>query len=60
MAIASELALGSSCVVVSVSLLSRSSGIEPGCTEGCAEDMSAKGCTKDGDAGFSLTQILYQ
>ena len=30
--------------------LSRSGGIEPGCTEGCAEDMSAEGCAKDGDA----------
>ena len=25
--------------------------IEPGCTEGCAEDMSAEGCAEDGDAG---------
>src|SRR5882724_10677882 len=52
MALASELASGSSCIVVRVLSLSRSGGIEPGCTQGCAEDMSAKGCAKDGDAGY--------
>src|SRR5882724_9839106 len=51
MALANELASGSSCVIVGVSSLSGSGGIELGCTEGCAEDMSAKGCAKDGDAG---------
>ena len=56
MALANELALGSSCVIVSVSLLSRSGGIELGCTEGCAEDISAKGCAKNGDA-VCLTRV---
>src|SRR5882724_11714054 len=51
MALANKLALGSSCVIVGVSSLSGSGGIEPGCTEGCANDMSAKGCAKNGDAG---------
>src|SRR5882724_10327694 len=60
MALANELALGSSCVIVGVSSLSRSGGIELGCTEGCAKDMSAKvcaedtsaeGCAKNGDSG---------
>src|SRR5882724_5543285 len=50
MALANELALGSSCVVVSVSLLSGSGEIEPGCTEGSAEDISAIGCAGNGDA----------
>src|SRR5882724_2145694 len=50
MALANELASGSTCVVVGVSSLSRLGGIEPGCTEGCAEDMSAEGCAEDGDA----------
>jgi len=50
-ALASELASGSSCIIVGVLSLSGLGGIEPGCTEGCAEDMSAKGCAKDGDAG---------
>jgi len=51
MVLASELASGSSCIIVGVSSLSRSGGIEPGCTEGCTKDMSAEGCAKDGDAG---------
>ena len=51
MALANELASGSSCVVVGVSSLSRSGGIEPGCIDGCAKEMSAKGCAKDDDAG---------
>jgi len=42
MALANELASGSSCVIVSVLSLSGSGGIEPGCTEGCAEDISAE------------------
>src|SRR5882724_8269036 len=50
MALANELALGSSCVVVSVSSLSGLGGIEPGCTEGSAEDISAIGCAENGDA----------
>ena len=48
MALASELASGSSCIIVKVSSLSGLGGIEPGCTEGCAEDMSAEGGAKDG------------
>ena len=51
MALASELASGSSCIIVRVLLLSRLGGIELGCTEGCAKDMSAEGCAKNGDAG---------
>src|SRR5882724_8969497 len=51
MALANELALGSSCIIVSVLSLSRSGGIELGCTEGCSEDMSAEGCAENGDAG---------
>ena len=50
MALASELALGLSCIIVGVSLLSGSGGMEPGCTEGCAEDMSTEGCATNGDA----------
>ena len=50
MALANELVSGSSCVVVGVLSLSGSGGIELGCTEGCAEDMSAKGCAEKGDA----------
>ena len=44
MALANELASGSSCVIVGVSSLSGSGGI------GCAEDISAKGHAKNGDA----------
>ena len=51
MALANELALGSSCIIVSVLSLSRSGGIEPGCTEGCAKDISAEGCAENGDVG---------
>ena len=51
MALANELVSGSSCIVVGVSSLSGLGGIELGCTEGCAEDISAKGCAKNGDAG---------
>src|SRR5882724_11239112 len=50
MALANELASGSSCIIVSVLSLSGSGCIEPGCTEGCAEDISAEGCAKNGDA----------
>ena len=50
MALASELASGSSCIVVRVLSLSRSGCIEPGCNKGCAEDMSAEGCSENGDA----------
>src|SRR5882724_11584924 len=50
MALASELALGSSHIIVGVLLLSGLGGIELGCTEGCAKDMSAKGCAEDDDA----------
>src|SRR5882724_776445 len=50
MALASELASGSSCIIVRVLSLSRLGGIEPGCTEGCTEDMSTEGCAEDGDA----------
>ena len=49
MALASELALGSSCVIVRVSSLSRLGGIELGCNEGCAKNMSAEGCARKGD-----------
>jgi len=47
MDLASEFILGSSLVIVGVSLLSGSCCIEPGCAEGCAKDMSAE----YGDAG---------
>jgi len=50
MALANELASGSSCIIVSVSSLSGSGGIELGCTEGCAKDMSAEGCAENGNA----------
>ena len=50
MALANKLVSGSSCIVVSVSSLSGSGGIEPGCTEGCAKDISAEGCAENGDA----------
>ena len=50
MALANELALGSSCIVVGVSSLSGLGGIELGFTEGCAEDISAEGCAENGDA----------
>ena len=50
MALANELASGSSCIVVGVSSLSGSGGIELCCTEGSAEDISAVGCAENGDA----------
>src|SRR5882724_5496093 len=50
MALANELVSGSSCVIVGVSSLSGSGGIEPGCTEGSAKDISAIGCAENGDA----------
>ena len=43
--------MGSSCIIVGVSSLSGLGGIDLGCTEGCAKDMSAEGCAKNGDAG---------
>ena len=42
MALASELASGSSCIIVRALSLSRLGGIEPGCTEGCAENGNAR------------------
>src|SRR5882724_4542963 len=51
MALASGLASGLSCIIVRVSWLSRLGCIELGCTEGCAEDMSAEGHAEDGDTG---------
>src|SRR5882724_7571397 len=49
MALASELASGLSCIIVGVSSLSGLGGIEPGGNKGCAKDMSAEGCARNGD-----------